>query len=60
MTNRIPSDIEIAQAARLRPIRDLALELGLTDDELNCFGTTNAKVRLDALDSRKRRGRPCR
>lgn len=57
MTNRIPSDIEISQAARLRPIRDVALELGLTDDELIGFGATMARVRLDASETRKRRGR---
>lgn len=57
MTKKIPTDIEIAQAAKLRPIRDVAAELGLTDDELILYGSTKAKVRLEALQTRKRRAR---
>jgi len=57
MTREYPSDIEIAQAARLRPIRDVASELGLKDFELVSYGTNKAKVNLDALESRKRKGR---
>ncbi|UCG89506.1 MAG: formate--tetrahydrofolate ligase [Gemmatimonadota bacterium] len=53
----MPSDIEIAQAARLRPIRDIASAVGLKDFELINYGTNKAKVRLDALQTRKRRGR---
>ena len=47
----VPSDIEIAQAARLRPIRDVAAELGLKDYELTNYGTNKAKVNLDALET---------
>jgi formate--tetrahydrofolate ligase len=57
MTKEYPSDIEIAQAARLRPIRDVAAELGLKDFELVNYGTNKAKVNLDSLESRKRKGR---
>jgi len=28
---KVPTDIEIAQAAKLRPIADVAAELGLSD-----------------------------
>ncbi len=51
------SDIEIAQETRLRPIVDVAAELGLTADELEPYGHTIAKVRLDALEGRPATGR---
>jgi formate--tetrahydrofolate ligase len=56
MTN-VPSDIAIAQAAKPRPILEVAQELGLKRDELMLFGDFKAKVRLEALRSRKRTGR---
>ena len=40
----VPSDIEIAQAAKLRPIADVAAELGLTADELLPYGKYKAKI----------------
>ena len=54
---QVPSDIAIAQAARLRPIRDVAAELGLADDELELYGKYKAKISLRALASRARKGR---
>src|SRR3990170_3546605 len=53
----VPSDIAIAQAAKLRPIVDIAAELGLDDDELMLYGKYKAKVSLDAITSRTPRGR---
>jgi formate--tetrahydrofolate ligase len=52
----IPSDIEIAQAARLRPITDVAAELGLGPDDLDLFGKYKAKIPL-AISQRPVRGR---
>ncbi len=57
MISTIPSDIEIAQAAKLRPIKDVASEIGLEDHELIGYGSNKAKVHLDALETRERRGR---
>jgi len=54
---KFPTDIEIAQAARLRPVADIAAELGLTDDEVELFGKYKAKVSLDALARRPPKGR---
>ena len=54
---KVPSDIAIAQAAKLRPIRDVAAELGLSDDELELYGKYKAKISLGALASRAPRGR---
>jgi len=45
----VPSDIEIAQAARLRPIRDVMADLGLTEDDVDLYGKYKAKVHLDIL-----------
>ena len=53
----IPPDIEIAQRARLRPIRDVAAELGLDQDDLVLFGEYKTKVKLAALEKRPQRGR---
>jgi formate--tetrahydrofolate ligase len=57
MTRTVPTDIEIAQAAKLRPIRDVAADLDLAPDELVLYGDSKAKVRLDAIERRQRRGR---
>ena len=45
-----PSDLEIAQAARLRPIVEVAAELGLREEELELYGRHKAKVHLDVLE----------
>jgi methylenetetrahydrofolate dehydrogenase (NADP+)/methenyltetrahydrofolate cyclohydrolase/formyltetrahydrofolate synthetase len=45
----VPSDIEIAQAADLRPIVEMADKLGLSEDDLDFFGKYKAKVHLDVL-----------
>ncbi len=44
----IPKDLEIAQAARLLPIREIAAQAGLNEDEIELYGNYKAKVRLDA------------
>ena len=43
------SDIEIAQRATIRPIRDVGTELGLTAEEIEPVGRTKAKISLSAL-----------
>jgi formate--tetrahydrofolate ligase len=54
---KVPSDIAIAQAAKLRPIAEVAAELGLTDDEVELYGKYKAKISLAALERRKPKGR---
>src|SRR5467141_643164 len=54
---KVPSDIAIAQAAKLRPIRDVAVELGLSDDELELYGHTKAKITMAAIRARQPSGR---
>ena len=51
----VPSDIDIAQAAVLRPILEVAQEVGLEPDELELFGKYKAKVHLDVRDRLKDR-----
>jgi formate--tetrahydrofolate ligase len=53
----VPSDIEIAQRATLRPITDVAADLGLERSELVLYGDFKAKVRMEALAARSRRAR---
>ncbi len=45
----VPSDIDIAQAATVQPIIDIAAELGLSEDDLDLYGKYKAKVHLDVL-----------
>ena len=46
----VPSDLEIAQAAELKPILEVAKPLGLSVDDLELFGKYKAKVHLDLLE----------
>src|SRR5918911_3683542 len=43
----IPSDIEIAQAARMLPITEIAAQLGLGADDLDTYGKYKAKIPLE-------------
>ncbi len=45
----VPSDIEIAQAAKVKPIAQVAQDAGLRPDELELYGNHKAKVRLSVL-----------
>ncbi len=56
-TTNIPTDIAIAQGARLKPIVDVAEAIGLSRDDLILYGDFKAKVRLAPLETRPRRGR---
>src|SRR5215813_13809859 len=45
----VPSDIEIAQAGKLKSILKIAEELGIRENELELFGPYKAKVKLEIL-----------
>ncbi|HYA48959.1 MAG TPA: formate--tetrahydrofolate ligase, partial [Burkholderiales bacterium] len=49
------SDIEIAQSANLLPIAKIARKIGLTEDDLDLYGKSKAKIHLDVLDRVKDR-----
>ena len=42
------SDVEIAQAAKMKPIEEIASKIGLAPDDLELYGKYKAKVTLDA------------
>ncbi len=49
------SDIEIARAAKMRPIQDIGERLGIRAEHLIPYGHTKAKVSLDYIESLKDR-----
>ncbi len=49
----VPSDIDIAQEAVLKPVTQLAEEIGLNPDEIELHGSYEAKVRLEVLERLK-------
>lgn len=51
----VPSDIEIAQEADLRPILEISDKLGLGMDDLDLYGKYKAKVHLDLIERFKDR-----
>ena len=53
----VPSDIAIAQAARPRPIAEVAAELGLSADEILPYGKYKAKITPEAIQARSPKGR---
>jgi len=46
------TDIQIAQAADLRPIGEIAAKVGLSESEIEPFGRTKAKVPLPVIEAR--------
>jgi formate--tetrahydrofolate ligase len=53
----VPSDIAIAQAAKLRPIQDVAAELGLGPDDILPYGRYKAKISAEAVARGTPKGR---
>jgi len=52
----LKSDIEIAQAAKMKPIIEIAESMGLEEDDLELYGKYKAKIKLEVLERLK--GRP--
>ncbi len=50
MSAPLPTDLEIANAATLRPLPDVAADLGVRDDHLEPYGRGVAKIDLAVLD----------
>jgi len=46
----MPSDLEIAHTVQPKPIREIAAELGIHDDELETHGDVKGKIHLAVLD----------
>ncbi len=49
----VPSDIAIAQAGKLKPILQIARELGIRENELELYGPYKAKIKLEILERLK-------
>jgi len=49
-------DIEIAQAAKIKPIGEIAEILGIPQDELELYGKYKAKIPLKYIDEKKLKG----
>jgi len=47
---KIPSDLVIAQAAKKKPIQEIAASLGMGDDDLIPYGHDKAKIRYDFME----------
>ena len=47
------SDIEISRAANLKPITEIAEQLGIKAEDVIPYGRTKAKVPLNYLDEEK-------
>jgi formyltetrahydrofolate synthetase len=50
VATKIPSSLEIAQNAVMRPIREIAEQSGLLADEIELYGRYKAKIDLSVLD----------
>ncbi|MEQ9414379.1 MAG: formate--tetrahydrofolate ligase, partial [Cyclobacteriaceae bacterium] len=47
------SDLEIAQASKLKPIVEIAKTLGIKEDDLELYGKYKAKLPLSLTDEKK-------
>ena len=47
------TDVEIAQSAQMKPIKEIALKVGLDEDDLEFYGKYKAKVSLEAIEKVK-------
>ena len=47
------SDIEIAQATKLKPIKEIAAILGISEDDIELYGKYKAKIPLTLIDEEK-------
>src|SRR5688572_16730028 len=45
-----PSDLEIARAATAKPLTEIASEMGIGEHLLEPYGSSLAKIRLEAID----------
>ena len=48
--NNFPTDIEIAQKAKKKPIQEISAKLGVSPEELITYGNDKGKIHYDCLD----------
>lgn len=51
--SKVPSDLEIAQAATLQHISKIAKKLGVSEDDIDMYGKYKAKLPLHLIDDNK-------
>ena len=44
------SDLQIARQAKLRPLREIAAEMGIGEHFLETYGSAVAKIKLEAIE----------
>ncbi len=47
------TDVEIAQGAKMKPIREIAQKVGLDEDDLELYGKYKAKISLETIQKMK-------
>lgn len=47
--SKVPSDIEIAQSAKMLPIVEIAKKIGLSEDDIELYGKYKAKISMEAI-----------
>ncbi|WP_050636025.1 formate--tetrahydrofolate ligase [Candidatus Stoquefichus sp. SB1] len=47
------TDVEIAQSAKMKPIKEIAQKVGLDEDDLELYGKYKAKISLEAITKLK-------
>lgn len=50
---KFPTDIEIAQSADIRPIKEIAAKIGIPEDDLEFYGKYKAKIPLKYINEEK-------
>jgi formate--tetrahydrofolate ligase len=53
MEIKVPSDIEIAQQAKMKPVSEIAEQWGIEEDELELYGKYKAKINLSIFERLK-------
>lgn len=49
----MPTDIEIARTIKLKPITEIASQLSIDEEQLECYGRFKAKLPLSLIDESK-------
>ena len=53
MSNKVPSDLEIAQSTAIRHIKEIAANTGISNDDLEYYGKYKAKLPLKLINEEK-------
>ena len=47
------TDVQIAQSAKMEPIKEIAAKVGLSEDDLELYGKSKAKISLETIERLK-------